>query len=99
MQSLTGKQVMEQLEGQILVEQEAKRQGITVDDKEYQQKLEEYHKDPRFKQATANGIDAKSLEENLRTTLLLKKLVLKEKVTEQDKLRFYDRFKEQLTEL
>ena len=98
-EALTGKQVLEQLEGQILVDQEAKRQGITVDDKEYQDKLTDYHKSPAYKQAVANGVDPKVLDTNVKTSMLLKKLVLKEKITEQDTLRFYDRFKDQLTEL
>ncbi|MHB2020619.1 MAG: peptidylprolyl isomerase [Candidatus Xenobia bacterium] len=98
-EQLTGKQVLEQLEGQILVEQEAKRQGITISDKEYQDKLDEYHKSAPYKQALANGIDPKVLDANVKTTMLLKKLVLKDKITEQDMLRFYDRFKDQLTQL
>lgn len=93
-----GQEILDRLVMERLIEQEAKKQGITIDPKELQARLDDLHKDHRYQMEVRQGVDPKLLDDQIRISLMLKKLMLKE-ITEEQKLRFFDRFKDDLTQV
>lgn len=93
---LHGPEVLQQLIDDRLINQAAKKDKIAVDAKEVQTQLDELKKSPQYAALLkAKGMTDTDLEKYILRLQELKKLILLE-IPEQEKLKMYDQYKEQL---
>lgn len=93
---LHGPEVLQQLVDDRLITQAAKKDKIVVDEKEVQSQLDELKKSPQYAALLkAKGMTDADLEKYIRRLQELKKLIMLE-IPEQEKLKMYDQYKEQL---
>jgi foldase protein PrsA len=93
-----GQEILQRLVMEKLIDQEAKKQNVSISKDQLKAKLDEYHQGKAYKEDLKSGVTSDLLDHELELTLVLRQLMLQE-ITEQDKLRFYDRFKDDLAEV
>lgn len=93
---LHGPAVLQALIDDRLIQQAAKKDKIEVDQKEVDTQLEELKKTPQYAtMLKAKNMTDADVEKYIHRLLELKKLILLE-IPEQEKLKMYDQYKEQL---
>ena len=93
---LHGPEVLQALIDDRLISQAAKKDKIVVDEKDVQAQLDDLKKTPQYAALLkAKGMTDADLEKYMRRLQELKKLILLD-IPEQDKLKMYDQYKEQL---
>lgn len=89
---LKGREVLQTLIEERLIQQAAKKDDIKIGDAEVKARLEEVKSSPQYAALARQGVMSDAdLEDYIRRLLLLQKLILLE-IPETDKLRLYDQF-------